>query len=167
MVTFGLVHGAWHGAWCWERLTPELEALGHRVIAMNLPCDDSSATFDDYADVVCVAVTDVGEDLVLLGHSLAVQTIPLVAVRRPLRRLVYLGAIPGNPGQFLHQQLTDPDMLNPDYVAGLSAPDSHGRTTWVDHHLLRHLVFVVEFAASHSPFLSRPRDLANVLDRLR
>ena len=27
MATFALVHGAWHGAWCWERLTPELEKL--------------------------------------------------------------------------------------------------------------------------------------------
>ena len=29
MTTFGLVHGAFHGSWCWERLTPELERLGH------------------------------------------------------------------------------------------------------------------------------------------
>jgi hypothetical protein len=29
MATFGLVHGAWHGAWCWDRLVPELEARGH------------------------------------------------------------------------------------------------------------------------------------------
>ena len=27
MTTFGLVHGAWHGAWCWERLIPELQIL--------------------------------------------------------------------------------------------------------------------------------------------
>ena len=61
MSTFALVHGAWHGAWCWEQLTPELEALGHRVIAMDLPCDDGAATFDDYADVVCDAVGDCPE----------------------------------------------------------------------------------------------------------
>src|SRR5260221_10947192 len=35
--TFVLVHGAWHGAWCWERLVPELEARGHASIAMDLP----------------------------------------------------------------------------------------------------------------------------------
>jgi len=231
MTTFGLVHGAWHGAWCWERLIPELEALGHRAIAMDLPCDDSSATFDDYADVVCGAVDGVsGDDLVVVGHSLAGQTIPLVAARRPLRRLVYLCSIPASPGQSLRQQLSDPDMLNPDYVKGLGAPDSQARTTWVDEDVLYHVVFgdcnretanwastrlrpqatthyelpcslserpaidstyvvcvedrfvnpswskriahdwldadVVEFTASHSPFLSRPAELAAVLDRL-
>jgi alpha-beta hydrolase superfamily lysophospholipase len=124
MATFGLVHGAWHGAWCWERLIPELEAQGHRAVAMDLPCDDSSATFDDYADVVCAAVTGVSDDLVIAGHSLAGLTIPLVAARRALRRLVYLCAIPASPGQSLRQQLSDADMLNPDYVKGLSAPDS-------------------------------------------
>ena len=50
--TFALVHGAWHGAWCWERLAPALEARGHRVVAPDLPCDDPSATFPTYADVV-------------------------------------------------------------------------------------------------------------------
>ena len=86
MSTFALVHGAWHGAWCWERLTPELVALGHRVITMDLPVDDSSATFDDYADAVCTAVTDIpGNELFLVGHSLAGVVVPLVATRRPLQ----------------------------------------------------------------------------------
>ena len=39
MATFGLVHGAGHGAWCWERLVPILETLGHRAFAMDLPCE--------------------------------------------------------------------------------------------------------------------------------
>ena len=37
VATFGLVHGAGHGAWCWERLIPALAALGHRAWAMDLP----------------------------------------------------------------------------------------------------------------------------------
>ena len=35
--TFILIHGAWHGAWCWHKLVPLLEAQGHRVIAPDLP----------------------------------------------------------------------------------------------------------------------------------
>lgn len=34
---FILVHGGFHGAWCWERVVPELAALGHRAIALDLP----------------------------------------------------------------------------------------------------------------------------------
>jgi pimeloyl-ACP methyl ester carboxylesterase len=142
MSTFALVHGAWHGAWCWERLVPELQGRGHRVIAMDLPCDDSSATFDDYADVVCAALSDdPGDDLILVGHSLAGQTIPLVAAQRPVRRLVYLCAVPAVSGQSLTEQLTDPDMLNPDYVQALSPLDPQSRRTWIDKELARSILF--------------------------
>jgi hypothetical protein len=30
-ITFVLVHGAWHGGWCWKKLTPLLQDRGHRV----------------------------------------------------------------------------------------------------------------------------------------
>jgi pimeloyl-ACP methyl ester carboxylesterase len=136
MATFALVHGAWHGAWCWERLTPELEARGHRVITMDLPVDDGSATYEDYADVVCEAISGIGDDLILVGHSMAGMTIPLVAARRPLRRLVYLCALMPIPGRSLLQQIEgDPAMLNPDYPKGLDDGDPQGRRVWVDEEL--------------------------------
>jgi pimeloyl-ACP methyl ester carboxylesterase len=139
MSTFALVHGAWHGAWCWERLTPEVEALGHRVIAMELPVDDSSASFQDYADVVCAAVADVdGDELVVVGHSLAGHTVPLVAARRPIRRLVYLCALVPIPGQsFVQQMSDDQEMLNADYPKGLGPKDSEDRRAWADEDLAR------------------------------
>ena len=56
MTTFALVHGGYHGAWCWERLTPLLQQAGHGVVTMDLPLEDSTATFDTYADVVCAAL---------------------------------------------------------------------------------------------------------------
>lgn len=34
---FILVHGGFHGAWCWDRVVPELERLGHRAVALDLP----------------------------------------------------------------------------------------------------------------------------------
>ncbi len=49
MATFGLVHGACHGAWCWELLIPELGQRGYAAIAMDLPCDPAIG-FDGYAD---------------------------------------------------------------------------------------------------------------------
>jgi pimeloyl-ACP methyl ester carboxylesterase len=232
MSTFALVHGAWHGAWCWKKLTPELESKGHRVITMDLPCDDGSATFDDYADVVCAALGDEpGDDLCLVGHSLAGNTIPLVAARRSVHRLVYLCALIPIPGRPLAQQMAeDAEMLNPDYSKGLSEKDADGRRTWIDKDLACFHMFgdcdeetasaaferlspqathayrqpfslselpdidstyvlcaedrlvnpqwsrriaperlkadVVELPGSHSPFLSRPGELAELLVRL-
>jgi alpha/beta hydrolase family protein len=92
MATFGLVHGAWHGAWCWDLLVPELERRGHSAVAMDLPCEDREATFYDYAETVSAALAD-SSDVVLVGHSLAGITIPLVALSRPIRLLVFLCAL--------------------------------------------------------------------------
>jgi pimeloyl-ACP methyl ester carboxylesterase len=143
MSTFALVHGAWHGAWCWERLTPELEALGHRVIAVDLPSDEASASFDDYADVVCATLVDCPPDeMILVGHSLAGLTVSLVAARRPMRRLVYLCALVPLPGQpFTQQMAEDSEMLNADYPDGLGPKDSEGRRAWTDRELARSHLF--------------------------
>jgi pimeloyl-ACP methyl ester carboxylesterase len=106
---------------------------------MELPVDDSSASFDDYADAVCAAVADVdGDELVVVGHSLAGQTIPLVAARRLIRRLVYLCALVPIPGQsFVQQMSEDQEMLNADYPKGLGSKDSEDRRAWVDEDLAR------------------------------
>ncbi len=47
---FVLVHGSYHGAWCWDLLTPELERLGHRVISMDLPISDPGLGAAEYAE---------------------------------------------------------------------------------------------------------------------
>jgi pimeloyl-ACP methyl ester carboxylesterase len=231
MATFVLVHGAWHGAWCWERLIPELEARGHQAIAMDLPSDDPEATFEMYADVVSEAMRDLPEDdAVLVGHSLAGLTVPIVAAREPVRRLVYLCALPAIPGLSFLDQLGTEKMLNPGYVAGMGEPDARGRRGWADAELSRQFMYadcadeaaqnaiarlrpqaqspysipcpldsypdipttyvvcrddqlvnpdwsrdfarrgldadLIELPGSHSPFTSRPADLASVLDDL-
>jgi pimeloyl-ACP methyl ester carboxylesterase len=231
MTKFSLVHGSWQGAWCWELLSPFLRRPGHDVVAVDLPCDDGSAGFDTYADVVCDALDGCNDDVVLVGHSLAGNTIPLVAVRRPVRHLVYLcAAVPDIGRSVFDQWRDDPEMLNPVYVKGLSEPDAQNRTTWVDLELARELLFadcdeptaqaalnrlrpqarypstvpfplsefptvsctsvvctgdqfigpgwsrrvasdrlgaeIIELPGSHSPFLSRPSALADVLLRI-
>src|SRR3954469_18012012 len=104
MTTFALVHGAWHGGWCWERVAAELAGRGEDAvgaglprgrdaIAPDLPCEDMSAGFEDYADVVVAALENAGDDVVVVGHSLGGLTIPHVATRRPVRRLVFLCAL--------------------------------------------------------------------------
>jgi hypothetical protein len=92
VATFVLVHGAWHGAWCWDRLTPELVARGHGAVTMDLPIDDASATFETYADLVAESCRD-HDDVVLVGHSLAGMVLPLVSSRRAVRLQVFLCAV--------------------------------------------------------------------------
>ena len=133
MTTFALVHGGYHGAWCWERLTPLLQQAGDDVVTMDLPLDDGTATFDTYADLVCAALDGCDDDVVLVGHSYAGNTITLVAARRPLRHLVFLCAMIPDVGRSLAEQLGDkPEMLNPAYEQGLSVPDEQLRQEWTD-----------------------------------
>ncbi|MGH3494729.1 MAG: alpha/beta fold hydrolase [Mycobacterium sp.] len=101
MATFVLVHGGWHGAWCWERLVPRLHAAGHTVIAVDLPGygEDHTPvrdiTLQAYADKVLAAVDAAAEPVVLVGHSLGGIVISTVAEQRPERiaHLVYLAAL--------------------------------------------------------------------------
>jgi pimeloyl-ACP methyl ester carboxylesterase len=93
---FALVHGAWHGAWAWDALIPELEARGHRVVAPDLPCEDVDAGTAEYAGVVIEAL-DGSDDAIVVGHSLGGMTIPLV----PARMHVYLCAYVPQPGRAL------------------------------------------------------------------
>jgi pimeloyl-ACP methyl ester carboxylesterase len=98
MATFGLVHGVCAGAWCWDLVVPYLEEAGHGVVAMDLPGDDADASFSDYADVVDRALGD-ADDVVLVGHSTAGLTIPLVAARRPIKQLVFVCGVIPVPGE--------------------------------------------------------------------
>jgi hypothetical protein len=132
MSTFCLVHGAWHGAWCWERFVPELEALGHRAIAVDLPCDDPEVDFPGYARVVESAIEHEG-DVVLVGHSLAGHTVPLVAANRPIAHLVFLCALLPLPGRSLRDQFgIDPDMLTPVVHDGVVRDPETGLSSWRD-----------------------------------
>lgn len=143
MTDYVLVHGAWHGAWCWERLAAELEARRHRVVAVDLPCDDVTATFETYAEVVGQALEAEGvNDAVVVGHSLAGLTIPLVAARRPVSRLVYLCALIPIPGcSFVEQMQIEPDALLREFQAGMSDPDEQGRTRWEDQAVARGVLY--------------------------
>jgi pimeloyl-ACP methyl ester carboxylesterase len=98
MGTFVLVHGAWHGGWCWERLAAELRGRGHTVVVMDLPVADGSATFLDYRDAVLEAWPDPpADDVVLVGHSLGAMVIPLVAAERRVQTSVFLCPLVPNP----------------------------------------------------------------------
>jgi len=103
-----LVHGSYHGAWCWDFLRPELERRGHRVIAMDLPISDPTLGAADYAKAIEDAL-DPDTEPILVGHSMAGLIIPLVAASRPVRRLVFLAAFLPAPGKSANdQRATEP-----------------------------------------------------------
>jgi len=115
LTTFALVHGAWHGGRCWERVAAGLEARGHAVVSPDLPCEDPGAGASRYADVVCAALEGAGDDVVLVGHSSGGLTIPVVAVRRTVRRLVFLAAFIPEVGRSLDQQLSGKRAFGDDF----------------------------------------------------
>ena len=117
MATFVLVHGSWYGAWCWDRLIPELETRGHQAIAMDLPIEDPAAGLAEYAEAVLPFVPD--ENAVLVGHSLGASVIPLVAAKQPVRRMVFLCPVIRRPGMTLAEQAPlDADISTYDLSVG-------------------------------------------------
>lgn len=100
MVTFILIHGAWHGGWCWERILPLLTAQGHRVLAPDLPgmgrdtTPLSSITLEDWTQFVTALVLKQDEKVILVGHSRGGIIISQVAeyAATQIKTLVYLAA---------------------------------------------------------------------------
>jgi pimeloyl-ACP methyl ester carboxylesterase len=109
MTDFVLVHGAWHGAWCWRKILPSLWAKGHRAFAVTLTgvgerehlMSSSIRLTTHIDDVVSVIETEELASLVLVGHSYAGLLITAVADRYAERivRLVYLDAIIPHSGE--------------------------------------------------------------------
>jgi len=78
VTTFLLVHGGQHGSWCWQRVIPELERLGHSASAVDLPGNGcasdhtplSEVTLSSYVQRVEDALLELSEPPVLVGHSI-------------------------------------------------------------------------------------------------
>ena len=101
MASFVLIPGAGSDSWYWHLVAPELEARGHEVLAVDLPCDDDDAGFAEYADAVVEAAGDWRDrdDLVVVAQSLAGFVAPLVCGRLPVRLLVLVAAMVPRPGE--------------------------------------------------------------------
>ncbi len=99
MTTFVLVHGGFGSPAELAPVIPELEALGHRAIAVDLPCSDPAATLEDYSRTVVDAMLGIDPPVVVVGHSAGGATISLVPDRACVDRLVYVTAFVPEPGR--------------------------------------------------------------------
>lgn len=208
-----LIHGAWHGAWCWDAVVAELEQLGVPSVAVELPLTG----FVDDVLGARRAIEAAGLDTVVVGHSYGGFVVSEAATGAPgIRHLVYVAAFMTDADDDANAILTDElsDALVPgatglhvdpvaarriffgdsddetarDLVARLRPmPLTEGLpnvsdpawkavpSTYVmcsnDRALLpaaqrrmaAHAASVVEWPTDHSPFLTRPKELAELL----
>jgi len=108
---FVLVHGAWHGGWCWNRTRPVLEQQGHRVFTPTLTGLGERAHLREpvpklethILDILGLLESEELSDVVLVGHSWGGMVTTAVADRakQRIKHLVYLdAAVPGDGADF-------------------------------------------------------------------
>jgi len=111
MSTYVLIHGAWHGSWCWDKVVPLLKKEGHKVEAPDLPGHGRDKTpipeisLQAYTDRVCQILDAQSEPVILVGHSMGGVVITQAAEYRPekIKTLVFLSAFLLRNGEFLLQ----------------------------------------------------------------
>ena len=103
MATFVLVHGAGDVGWYWHLTEAELGVRGHQTVAPDLPCDNDTATLDDYVRTVVDAAADqdlaAGQDLVIVSQSYGAFTATMAASQLPVTLLVLLAGMIPAPGE--------------------------------------------------------------------
>ena len=165
--TFILVHGAWHGAWCWRKLTPLLEASGARVIAPDLPsmgADTTPAntvTLESWSRFVAGLVEE-NPGCMLVGHSRGGVVVSRAAELAPanIRSLVYLSAYLLQAGDSVAAEARrDTDSM----VAPNRVPESSGITCRVRAEVLQETFYgscapedFAQAASSQSPEPLKP-----------
>lgn len=100
MSTFVLVHGAFHGGWCWHKIVARLEAKGHTVFAPDMPGHGidhmpiADVTMPDIVARIYAVLDQTKEPAILVGHSYGGAMITAAAEAHPqkIKKLVYLTA---------------------------------------------------------------------------
>lgn len=126
MSTYLLIHGAWHGGWCWRKVVALLEAKGHKVLAPDLPGNGEDrtpageVTLKSYADSICKVASAQTEPVILVGHSMGGVAITEAAESCPdqVAALVYVCAfLPRNGDSLVTWASQDLEsMVNPSTV---------------------------------------------------
>jgi pimeloyl-ACP methyl ester carboxylesterase len=140
MATFLLVHGAFHGGWCWDRLIPHLQRLGHDVAAPDLKgcgvdkTPHKDVSLEGWAEDIAALAAMVKPPVVLVGHSRGGIVVSRAAELAPERfqTLVYLTALmlPDNAAAYDVARLAEAQGIphTPMFVPGRS---EDGLTTFI------------------------------------
>jgi pimeloyl-ACP methyl ester carboxylesterase len=212
-----LVHGAWHGPWCWEPLLPELESRGWAVSMVDLPSTwgDRQTGMHDDAGAVREHLAKIDGPVTVLAHSYG--GVPVTEGAGPnVERIIYLAAHLLKEGESVVEPLGGP-WFPPDAMFAPGAEpvaayyhdvpphwtrravellraqsakaftEELTRTAWrtipsalivcdddrslpelfIERAITEKMTDVVRhLPGSHSPFLSRPRELAELIDEL-
>ena len=133
MATFVLVHGAWHGGWCWWKVEPLLRQSGGSVYAPSLTGMGERSHLAGYIDPAAIKldlhIKDVREllesegleEVILVGHAYAGMVITGVAEVCPQRldHLVYVNGVVPRDGEAMVDQLDA--VRGPDFTARVRA----------------------------------------------
>jgi pimeloyl-ACP methyl ester carboxylesterase len=107
MSIYVLIHGAMHGAWCWERIVPLLQSSGHTVIAPDLPghgadpTPRAAVTLARYTRSVRDILDAATEPVIIVGHSMGGMAVSAAVDASPakVRHLVYIAAVIPRDGE--------------------------------------------------------------------
>jgi len=119
-----LIHGAWHGAWCWDPVVDRLSGLAGPVVAVELPltgyADDVAA-----ARAAVLAAAEAGP-VVLVGHSYGGSVITAAGTGAEVAHLVYVAAFAPDEGETMHDAATG---FPATPLADALVADDHGRVS--------------------------------------
>ena len=171
MSAYVLVHGAWHGGWCWDKVVPLLNKEGHRVQALDLPGHGKDkapireVSLQAYTDTICKILDAQSEPVILVGHSMGGVVITQAAEYRPerIKTLVYLTAYLLRSGESMAQvsqrdteSLLPPNLIFPEDFSYCTVKDETIREAFYgdcsDEDVARAISLIVPQSAS--PFVA-------------
>jgi hypothetical protein len=166
--TFILIHGSWHSAWNWHKVTPLLEKGGHKVFAIDLPgmgrdkTPIQNVTMEMAVAKICGLIDSIEGKVILVGHSKNGIMISQAAEYRPdkIEKLIYLAAylIPNGKTQREYSMQDTKGVLKP-FVT--KHEDTNSTTLGVDiykeglyHDCDDYITELAKVLLSHEPFIT-------------